>query len=293
MTPRRFTCIGGGTGLSTALTGVVRVDPAPTAVVSVVDDGGSSGRLVAERGGLPPGDLRKCLAALAPEDSPWRDLLEHRFAGDGVLSGHALGNLLLVALTERLGDLATGAARLGELIGCRGRVVPASPEPHVLVGETPTATVRGQEEVNRTPGIRRIRVEPPDPKAHPDAVDAIGRADVVVIGPGSLYTSVIPPFLIPGIREAVSEARGVRVFLANLAPQVAETRHLDLAGHVSAFLDHGGAADLVLFDPEAPLGPAPDLPLPTVPARLSDPANPTVHSPALLAAALLEALGGR
>ena len=288
----QLTCIGGGTGLAAALAAARLIDPEPTALVSVVDDGGSSGRLVAERGGLPPGDLRKCLAALAPVDSPWRRLLDHRFVGGGSLGGHALGNLILAALEDQEGDLASAAARLAGIMGCRGRVVPVSLQPHVLVAETRSGVVRGQEAVNYSSNIRRIHLDPPDPKAHPDAVEAITRSSAVVIGPGSLFTSVIPPVLVPDVAAALASTSARRVFVANLAPQVAETRHLDLAGHVNAFLDHGGRADVVLFDPEAALGGAAGSPLPMVAAPMLDPARPACHNPDRLAAALGGVLGG-
>lgn len=282
----RFACIGGGTGLASVLAAVRRIDPEPAAVVSVVDDGGSSGRLVAERGGLPPGDLRKCLAALAPEESPWVELLEHRFSGGGTLGGHAFGNLLLLALEDREGDLSAATARAAAIIGCRGRVIPASREPQVLVAETSTGVVRGQEAVNYSSGIRRIHLDPPDPKASPEAVDAIDSAGAVVIGPGSLFTSVIPPLLIPGIRDALRRTEAKRIFVANLAPQVAETRHLNMAGHVDAFREHGGVADLVLYDPAAQLGDPSGIDVPCVAANVADPERPGFHCPPLLAIAL-------
>jgi uncharacterized cofD-like protein len=284
----RFTCIGGGTGVAAALAAVRRIDPDPTAVVSVVDDGGSSGRLVAQRGGLPPGDVRKCLGALAPDGSAWAALLEHRFSGPGSLAGHAVGNLLLVALEEQGGDLAAAAAELAGLLECRGRVLPVSLDPQVLCAQTPSAVVRGQEEVNYSPGIRRIWVEPPDPKALPDAVEAIEQADVVVLGPGSLFTSVIPPLLVPGVREALERTAARRIFVANLAPQVAETRHLDLDGHIKAFLDHGGRADVVLYDPDGAIGELRSRRIPAVAASVHDPVNPFCHHPERLAAAILE-----
>jgi uncharacterized cofD-like protein len=282
----KITAIGGGSGLANALQAVRRIDPEPVAVVSVVDDGGSSGRLVAQRGGLPPGDLRKCIGALAPEGSPWAGLLEHRFQGAGSLNGHALGNLMLVALEEEAGDLSSAALRLAGLIGARGRVVPVSLDPQVLCALTPSGVVKGQEEVNYSAGIRRIWVEPEDPKAHPDAVEAIVSADLVVIGPGSLFTSVIPPLLVPGIRDALNATTARRVFVANLAPQVAETRHLDLAGHVAAFLEHGGVADVVLYDPASRLNGAAGLPVPAVAERLEDPSRPGLHDAGRLADAL-------
>lgn len=285
-----FTCIGGGTGLATALSAVRLIDPEPSAVVGVVDDGGSSGRLMADYGGLPPGDMRKCLTALLPEGSPWRDLIGHRFSGPGQLDGHALGNLILLALAERRGDLAAAADEILSLLGCRGRVIPVSLEPHVLVATTDGGIVRGQVAVNAAPGIRRISLDPSEPKAHPEAVAAIERADVVVMGPGSLFTSVIPPLLVPGIRDALAQTSARRVFVANLAPQAAETRHLDLAGHMQAFLEHGGGADVVVYDPHSRLDNPAGIDLPLHPAVMEKPGWTGIHDPALLARALSEAV---
>jgi len=220
----RIVAIGGGTGLSTLLRGLKEHTSNLTAVVTVADDGGSSGAL-REHLGIPPvGDIRNCIAALADAEPLMSELLGYRFPGfergegglvetqPGSLSGHALGNLLLAAMTElEGGDFEEGVRRMNRVLAVRGKVVPASGTPISLVARTRDGiTVTGQSTIARTPGIERLWIEPGDVAASTDALDAIAEAEIIVLGPGSLYTSLLPVLLIPEIRRAVAAAPGLR-----------------------------------------------------------------------------------
>jgi uncharacterized cofD-like protein len=242
--------LGGGHGLATALRAIRRYAGSITAVVSVADDGGSSGRLRRDLGVPPPGDIRRCLVALAGDDSidgaVWSTAFEHRFR-DGELEGHALGNLVLVGLTESMGSFPAALDQAGRLLRTVGRVLPATVEPVVLKAELTGETVEGQVAVANSRGIRRVQLVPADVAATPAAVDAILAADQVVYAPGSLYTSLLPVLCVTGLREAVA-ASGARVVqVANLRPQVPETAGLDVADHLAAVLAHGARVDTFLY----------------------------------------------
>jgi uncharacterized cofD-like protein len=223
--------------------------------VSVADDGGSSGRLRRELGVLPPGDLRRCLVALATDDT-WARAFEHRFAG-GELDGHALGNLMLVGLSDTLGDFPAALDEAGRLLGAVGRVLPATTEPVVLkgivgdpaagAGTARSGEVEGQVAVQNSRGIRRVELVPADAPACADVVAAIAAADQIVLAPGSLYTSLLPVLGVPAVRDAIVRAPGLVVQLANLRPQIPETAGLDGAGHLAAVLEHGGRVDVFLY----------------------------------------------
>jgi uncharacterized cofD-like protein len=253
--------LGGGHGLATALRGIRTYAGSVTAIVSVADDGGSSGRLRRDLGGLPPGDLRRCLVALA-DDPTWAAAFEHRFVG-GELDGHALGNLVVVGLAETLGDFTAGLDTAANLLRARGRVLPATTEPVVLKalvasrsdaegeeGEIPSRSdgeeVVGQVAVQNSRGIRRVELVPADAPASPDAVAAIAVADQIVLAPGSLYTSLLPVLCVPGIRAAIAAAPGPVVQVANLRPQLPETAALDGTDHLRAVLEHGARVDTFL-----------------------------------------------
>jgi uncharacterized cofD-like protein len=251
--------LGGGHGLAAALVGVRRYAGSITAVVSVADDGGSSGRLRKDHDIPAPGDLRKCLVALAAADSLWREAFEHRFRG-GDLDGHALGNLVLVGLAQVLGDFGRALDEAGRLLKCVGRVLPATTDPIILKAEAghgppgASASVEGQVAVsNSTEPIRRIHIVPEDAKAHPEAVTAIELADQVVLAPGSLFTSLMPVVCVPGIREALAGARGKVVHVCNLRPQLPETDGLDATDHLRAVLDHGARVDSFLYQEDGQL----------------------------------------
>lgn len=239
--------IGGGHGLAVALRAIRGFAGSVTAVVSVADDGGSSGRLRRDLDVPAPGDLRKCLVALAGSDTVWLRAFEHRFGG-GELEGHALGNLLIVGLAEALGDLPAALDEAGRLLGAVGRVLPATADAVVLKADVGGRAVQGQVAVSGAPGrIRHVRLVPDDAGACPQAVAMIAAADLVVLGPGSLFTSVLAALCVTGIRDAVAATPGRVVQVANLHPQVPETEGLDGTDHLTAVLDHGVRVDTLLY----------------------------------------------
>ncbi|MEJ7725899.1 MAG: uridine diphosphate-N-acetylglucosamine-binding protein YvcK [Actinomycetes bacterium] len=241
----RVAALGGGHGLAASLSALRRVTDAVTAVVTVADDGGSSGRLRRELGVLPPGDLRMALAALCGDDEwgqTWSRVVQHRFASEGELHGHAVGNLLIVALWELLDDPVRGLDWVGRLLGARGRVLPMSSVPLEMVamvaGLEPDDSgrlveVRGQESVATTEGrVVEVHVEPRDPPACAEAVAAVEAADWVVLGPGSWFTSVIPHLLVPQLRRAIVGTSARRLVNLNLAAQSGETTGFSQATHL-------------------------------------------------------------
>jgi uncharacterized cofD-like protein len=248
----RVVALGGGHGLATALSAVRRYAGEITAVVSVADDGGSSGRLRRDLGVPPPGDIRRCLVALSMDDGVWSSVFEYRFR-DGELEGHALGNLVLVGLAETLGSFPGAVDRAGDLLGTVGRVLPATVEPVTLKATLADRQIEGQVAVANSTGIRRVELVPPDVEATPAAVDAIAAADQVVYAPGSLYTSVMPVVSVAGIRAAVRATQAQVVQVANLRPQLPETAGLDAADHLEAVLAHGARVDRFLHDDGAGL----------------------------------------
>ncbi|HET7483670.1 MAG TPA: gluconeogenesis factor YvcK family protein [Actinomycetota bacterium] len=251
--------IGGGHGLAATLRAARRYADDIAAVVTVADDGGSSGRLTREMGIPPPGDIRNCLVALAGDDDLAR-LFQFRFE-HGPLTGHALGNLVIAALSEQLGDFARAVARAGELLGARGRVFPATTELVELAARTPGGEVEGQVAVAQTSApIERVYLSPADPVAHGPAVDAILAADQIVLGPGSLFTSLIATLLVPGISDAVRSAPGYRVFVGNNRQQKGETEGMSAAEHLAALMRHVGRAvdAMVIQEPVGPDGVAID-----------------------------------
>jgi uncharacterized cofD-like protein len=239
--------LGGGHGLATALRAVRRYAGSITAVVSVADDGGSSGRLRRDLGVPPPGDIRRCLVALAGDDRVWSAAFEHRFR-DGELEGHALGNLVLVGLSETLGSFPAALDEAGRLLGAVGRVLPATVEPVVLKAELAGREVEGQVAVANSRGIRRVELVPADVAATPAAVEAVASADQVVYAPGSLYTSVMPVLCVDELRAAIATTPARVVQVANLRPQNPETAGLDGVDHLAAVLAHGARVDAFLYE---------------------------------------------
>jgi uncharacterized cofD-like protein len=239
--------------LATVLRAISRYAGSITAVVSVADDGGSSGRLRRELDVPPPGDLRKCLVALAASDNLWAEAFEHRFGG-GELDGHALGNLVLVGLAETLGDFTGAIDEAARLLGAVGRVRPATTERVVLKARVDSETtggesVEGQVAVANTPGrIRRVELVPGDAPAHPDAVAAIESADQIVLAPGSLFTSLLPVLAVRALRDAVESTRAQVVQICNLRAQIPETEGLDADDHLRAVVEHGGRVDCFLYE---------------------------------------------
>jgi len=285
----RVVAIGGGHGLANALRAVATYAGELTAVVTVADDGGSSGRLRRELGILPPGDLRKALVAMADEDAVWPRAFEHRF-DDGALAGHAVGNLVLAALFETTGDVVASLDQAARLLGSRGRALPATAEPVVLVADVDGRTVEGQVAVASTPGrIGRVGVVPAGARPVPDALAAIAAADQIVLAPGSLYTSVLAVLAVGGLADAVGAAPGVVVQVGNLRTQDAETAGMDAADHLAAVRDHGARVDVYLAPAGGALAVDPDrfaaLGAEVVTAPVGDPRDPE-HDPRRLAPAL-------
>lgn len=256
--PPRIVALGGGHGLYATLSAARRLTPHVTAVVTVADDGGSSGRLRSELGVVPPGDLRMALAALA-SDSPhgrlWATIIQHRFGGSGALAGHPIGNLLLAGLTELLADPVAALDELGRILGIHGRVLPMCPialqiEADVAGLESDprmSRVISGQVAVATTPGkVRRVRLLPGDPPATRQAVDAIMTADLVVLGPGSWFTSVIPHVLVPGLAAALRSTTARRALVLNLAAEPGETAGFSAERHLHVLAQH--APDFTVHD---------------------------------------------
>ncbi|GEA82752.1 MULTISPECIES: gluconeogenesis factor YvcK family protein [Cellulomonas] len=255
--------IGGGHGLSATLSALRLMTDQITAVVTVADDGGSSGRLRDELSVLPPGDLRMALAALCDDSDwgrTWRDVLQHRFHTSGPLDQHALGNLLIVTLWELLGDPVAGLDWVGRLLGARGRVLPMTEVPLLIEadvrrGDGRRVTVRGQSAVARTTDpISHVRLVPSDPPACPHAVAAIEQADWVVLGPGSWYTSVLPHLLIPELRAALARGSARVVVVLNLSPEEqGETAGMHAEDYLAVLHDHAPELEVyaVVADPIA------------------------------------------
>ena len=240
----RVVAIGGGTGLSTLLRGLKELTSNITAVVTVADDGGSSGKLRTELGMPPMGDIRNCIAALADAEPAMRRLLQYRFPlsdqVDPTFAGHAFGNLLIAALTAVTGDFEEGVRQSNRVLAVRGSVVPVAGRPITLHAALIDGTeIEGQSLIARARGIRRVWITPGEIHPSAEASDAIAAADMVVIGPGSLYTSLLPPLLVPGIRDALLSTNAVRLFVCNVATQVGETEEFSLSDHLEAIAAHG------------------------------------------------------
>ncbi|MBD8077723.1 gluconeogenesis factor YvcK family protein [Cellulosimicrobium arenosum] len=252
--------LGGGHGLSASLSALRLMSDRLTAIVTVADDGGSSGRLRSELGVLPPGDLRMALAALCDDSEwgrTWSALLQHRFTSEGDLDNHAVGNLLIVALWEILDDPVSGLDWVGRLLGARGRVLPMASVPlgieaDARVGDRLT-TVVGQSHVAVTPGIEQVRLVPPDPPACPEAVQAIEAADWVVLGPGSWFSSVMPHLLVPELARALHTTRARLCVTLNLEAETGETAGFSAADHLDVLHKHAPElrVDAVVADPSA------------------------------------------
>jgi len=255
-TAQSAVALGGGHGLHASLSALRRLHDdltldQVTAVVTVADNGGSSGRLRSEFNVLPPGDLRMALAALCGSDDwgrTWADVVQHRFAGEGEMNGHVIGNLLIVGLWERLGDPVLALDWVGRLLGARGRVLPMALTPMDITARVraldpadPAAStsVRGQVEVATTDGeIVSVSLDPEHPVACPEAIEAILEADWVVLGPGSWFTSVIPHLMVPELRDALERTKARLVVVLNLEPQAGETHGYGPEDHLGALFEH-------------------------------------------------------
>jgi uncharacterized cofD-like protein len=245
----RIVALGGGTGLSTLLRGLKHHSSNCTAIVCVTDDGGSSGRLVADKAMIPPGDIRNCLVALADAEKSMTDLFQHRFRDDsGSLSGHAMGNLLIAALVDQAkGDFEKAVEIASDVLAIRGRVLPSSLDHVRLRAELEDGTEICGETAIVAAGkrIQRIHLDPEDCVANKDAVEAIRIADLVCIGPGSVYTSVLPNLLVPEIAAALRSTRCPRVYICNVMTQPGESDSYPASEHVSAIEHNAGSR---LFD---------------------------------------------
>lgn len=253
-----------------------------TAIVSVADDGGSSGRLRSALGIPAPGDLRRCLTALADDSSLWGQAFEHRFE-EGELAGHPVGNLVIAGLAAVTGDFTRALAEAGRLVGSAGLVLPATEVPVVLKAESASGTVEGQVKVSEVGRISAVSLVPPDAAPPPSALEAIARADQVILGPGSLFTSIIAAASVAGIRAALAAATCPIVYVCNLRPQPPETEGFDADAHLEALEAHGIQPTLMLCD-EAGLRPSSASS--RVAVRAVANAAGTAHDPAGLAAAL-------
>jgi uncharacterized cofD-like protein len=270
LTAVRTVALGGGHGLAASLGALRRVTENLTAIVTVADDGGSSGRLRRDYGVLPPGDLRMALAALCRDDewgNTWSQVVQHRFTGSAEdcagLAGHAVGNLLIMALWDLLGDQVAGLDWVGRLLGTGGRVLPMAAVPLDIVAQVvgvdparpdQVTTVRGQAECAVTPGqVQSITLVPSDPPAVPEAVQAVLDADWVVFGPGSWFTSVLPHLLVPKLAAALHATTARRLVVLNLAPQPGETPGFSPHKHLEVLAAHapGLTVDVVLADTKA------------------------------------------
>jgi uncharacterized cofD-like protein len=241
--------LGGGHGITPALQALVEISDEVTGIVGTIDDGGSSGRLRSFLGILPPGDLRMALAALLPDDEEatlWRAVLQHRFDGQVDVGGHALGNLLMAALWEETGDVVSALDVLAEAMRARGRVLPNSLEAADLVAEfedVPGAagetalTMRGQAEISRTRGvITSMHIDPSMPQPCRPAEEAIRQADLIVLGPGSWFTSVLPHLLVPGVQHALADSAATRVLVVNLCAESGETEGYPAHAYVESLV---------------------------------------------------------
>jgi uncharacterized cofD-like protein len=254
----RIVAMGGGTGLGTLLRGLKQHSSNITAIVTVTDDGGSSGRLIRDKNMIPPGDIRNCLVALADAEKQMTDLFQHRFKDDsGTLSGHSIGNLLIAALVDQAkGDFENAVQSASDVLNIRGRVVPATLEHVRLRAELEDGTEICGETAIVAAGkrIKKMHLDPESVAAHKDAVEALKAADVICIGPGSVYTSVIPNLLVPGIAEALKESNAIKIYICNVMTQPGESDSFSASEHTFAVLDNAGSRvfDYVLVNTAMP-----------------------------------------
>jgi uncharacterized cofD-like protein len=302
----RIVAIGGGTGLSTLLRGLKGYSANITAIVAVADDGGSSGRLRQQLGIVPPGDIRNCIAALADAEPLMTQLMQYRFPPGSGLDDHAFGNLFIAAMTAVTGDFEEAVRESNRVLAVRGQVLPATSVPLNLGAILASGRhLEGQVAISHAEEpIAQVTIQPADVRANPEALERILEADLVVVGPGSLYSSVLPNLLISDIRDALVAASGLRVYVCNVATQPGETGAFSAARHLEALFDHVGddIVDFALINgnhdarrPEGWLGQPvvvderrlEELPVTVIEQDLVDVTNAHRHDPAKLAAALL------
>lgn len=259
----RIVALGGGTGLASLLRGLKGYTSNLTAIVTVADDGGSSGELRRSMGILPPGDIRNCLAALSNDEALMTQIFQYRFGSGAGLGGHSLGNLFITALAEITGSFEEAVAESGRVLAVQGRVMPSSLHDVRLVADImlPDASnevlVKGESAIPLTAGhVRRVWLEPSNPLAYPPAVQAILSADLIIIGPGSLYTSILPNLLVPDLAEALRHTRAQKFFITNVATQPGETDGYTCGDHVRTIEKHFGSRlfDVVICNNHYPVG---------------------------------------
>ncbi len=310
----RVVAIGGGTGLSTLLRGLKAHTPHITAIVTVADDGGSSGRLRRELGVLPPGDFRNCIAALADDEALITQLFQYRFGQGNGLDGHSFGNLFITALAAVSGSFERALVEAGRVLAVRGRILPSTLEDVTLVAdlqETPRADdtgrgltrVQGESAIPKAgQPIERVFLRPDQARAYPEAVRAVLDANLIIAGPGSLFTSVLPNLLVADIRQAVEASTALRLYVCNVATQPGETDGFDVGQHMSSLQRHVGrglfshvlANDNLIQSEEHPhvhmvsLRHPPDDGYVVISANIVDPTAPWRHDPTKLSAQIMK-----
>jgi uncharacterized cofD-like protein len=279
--------IGGGHGLAATLRAVRTYTDRVTAIVSVADDGGSSGRLRELLHIIPPGDLRKCLVALAEPGSLLASAFEYRFSEEE-LAGHALGNLILAGLIDGTSDPVAALDEACRLLGVKGRILPATTDPVVLKADADGGPVAGQVAVMGTDNIRRVSLVPGDPTAPAAVLEALENADQIVLGPGSLFTSVLAAIAVPEVRQGINRSRATKVYVCNLRPQIPETEDFDVGMHVEALVAHGVDVDVTVCDTSSLALGNPRFPVVDVPLART---NGMAHDSSKLALTLADLLG--
>ena len=258
----KVVAIGGGSGLPSLLRGIKHYTSNITAVVTVADDGGSSGRLRSELGILPPGDIRNCLVALADSEAVMQQLMDYRFSTNGQLDGHSFGNMLIAALASIGGDFYKGVEAAGELLAVRGRVMPSTFTDVTLVGRTVSGRrLIGESRVGTSPErLRSLSLIPSNAPGHPDAIKAIHEADLIIMGPGSLFTSIVPNLLVSEISTAIAEASALKMYICNVAGEPGETVGYSIMDHLNVVRHYAGGAavDLVIANSNLPQSDGPD-----------------------------------
>ena len=236
--------IGGGTGLSVLLRGLKEYTQHITAIIGVADDGGSSGRLRREMGIIPPGDFRNCIVALSDEDSILKELFQYRFPEGSELKGHSFGNLFIAAMTAVTDNFESALAESSRILSVRGQVVPATTENISLSVRLKNGQfIKGESKVkNSLSEIQELMIDPPHAEASPAAINAINKADLIVIGPGSLYTSILPKLLVPGIVEAITKSKAIKYYVCNVATEIGETQNFTVGKHIEVLEQYLGSS---------------------------------------------------
>ena len=297
--------IGGGSGLPNLLRGLKHYSSNITAIVTAADDGGSSGRLRSELGIPPPGDIRNCLVALSDSEAVMQQLMDYRFSTNGQLDGHSFGNILIAALASIGGDFHSGVEAASQLLAIRGRVVPSTTSDVTLVGRTVSGQrLIGESRVgSSTERLRSLVLVPPDPRAHSDAIKAIQEADLLILGPGSLFTSIVPNLLVRDVANAVAQASALKMYVCNVAGEPGETEGYSIVDHLNVIRHYAGesSVDVVIANNNLPQldgqGQLELIPPKAgwedratyVSADVIDENNPSRHDPVKLALAISEA----